>query len=241
MEDAKDPNGSRGLENAAGLPAPGLPAPEPPALGLPALGLAAAAAGALLVALAVGERAGLPSRIAWAAGFVLIAGAAIAVVAAVRTAHERIFFGRVLLLRPAGGGLLLGAVTAAAAFHLLRPGGSQDLVALALGCAAGGAAAHIVARLRRASPLVLGEAVRGEEGAPSLIQGLVIAAVGLLLALAAFTPARDAVMLLTGWGAAAASLAVALPPAAALAAAGGGGGGGRGAGRAGGGAGARGL
>jgi hypothetical protein len=193
---------------------------KPPGAGFPGLGLACAAVAALLGALAVGERAGLPGTLAWPLGFVLLLAATLAVVAAVRTAVERDFLGRAVLSPPLGGGLLLGAVTAGAAFHLLRPAGSADLVSAGLGAIAGLCVAHVVARFRRGASLLLGEAGRGEDGAPSLIQGLLTAGVGLLLALAAFPPARDAVMLLTGWGGVAASLVVAAPPVVAIAAGG---------------------
>ncbi|MGL4241587.1 MAG: hypothetical protein ACRCTI_10795 [Beijerinckiaceae bacterium] len=184
------------------------------------MGIAAAASGVILVALAVGERAGLPGTLAWPIAFAFLALAAVATVLSARTAEERIFLGRILLVRPIAGGLLLGALTAAATFHLLRPATSSQLVSTGLGAIAGLIAAHTVARLRRSSPLLIGEAARGADGAPSLIQGVLIAGSGLALTLAALPAARDAVMLLTGWSAAAALAAVIAVPAAAIAAGG---------------------
>jgi hypothetical protein len=185
--------------------------------GFPALGLATAAAGLMLGALAVGERSGLPGAFAWPIGFAFLALAAAAVMLASRTAEEPVFLGRYLLARPIGGGLLLGALAAGACFHLLRPAGSGALVATALGAATGLAIAHVTARLRQGSQLLVGEAARGEEGAPSLIQGLLTAGAGLMLALAALPTARDSVTKLADLSPTAALSLVVLAPVAAIA------------------------
>jgi hypothetical protein len=188
--------------------------------GLPGFWLAALAAGVLLLAMAVGERAGLPGGVSWPIGFVVIALAAAAAILLSRTAVERRFLGRDLLLGPLAGGLVLGAVVAGASFHLVRPTTSRDLAAATLGAAIGLVAAHVAARMRRGSRLLIGEAGGGAEGAPSLIQGLIIAGAGAAIAAAALPATRDAVTLLTGWSPMAALLAAAATPAFAVAVAG---------------------
>jgi hypothetical protein len=185
--------------------------------GFPVFGLATAASVMLLAILAVGERAGMPGSLAWPVAFLIIAGATTAAILASRTAVEPVFLGRQVLARPVPGGLLLGALAAAASFHLLRPSASGDLVATAAGTIAGLAVAHGIARMRRGSPLLIGEAAQGEDGAPSFIQGLLTAAGGFGLMLAALPAARDAMMVLTGWSALPSLLLVAIPPALAIA------------------------
>ncbi len=167
--------------------------------GLPGFWLAALAAGVLLLALAVGERAGLPGGASWPAGFVVIAIAAAAAIMLSRTALERQFLGRALLLGPLPGGMVLGAIAGGACFHLIRPATSRDLVAATLGAALGLTAIHVAARMRQGSQLLIGEAGSSAESAPSLIQGVIIAGAGAAMAMAALPAARDAILLLTGW------------------------------------------
>jgi hypothetical protein len=185
--------------SAGELPAVGQEAPERPA-GLPAFGVAALAAALPLAALAVGERAGLPGVLAWTIGFCLIAVSGASAVWLARTAAEREFLGRALILGPIPGGLILGALSGSAVFHIIRPTLSQDLAATILGSAAGLVAAYVLARVKRGSRLLIGEAPSGEDGVPSLVIGLLIAAAGALLVWSALPPARDAAALITGWG-----------------------------------------
>jgi hypothetical protein len=184
------------------------------------MGLAGWAGAGLLAALAVAERAGLPGVTAWTLGCLVLAVAAAAIVAGSRTADEPLFLGRTRAVRAVPGGLLLGVITAGACFQLLRPASSQDLVAMALGATAGIAFSHGVARLRRGSSLLAGEAGGTQEGAPSLIQGVLLAAAGCLLAATALPAARDAVAGMSGLGGALSLALVLAVPAAAVAAGG---------------------
>ncbi len=186
------------------------------AAGLPGFGICAAAAGLMLLALSVGERAGLPGTLAWPLAFVLMALAALILLARSRSAEERVFLGRAALLNAWPGGLLLGVISGAACYQMLRPSGSREFVATALGAAFGVLAGHLLARRRGTTVLILGEAGQGEDGAPSLIQGVLMAAAGLMMAAQALPAARDAAMLVTGWGAVASLFLVMLFPLAAV-------------------------
>lgn len=187
------------------------------AAGLPLIRILALASALPLAALAVGERAGLPGPLAWTLAFAWLALAAAGFVFASRTVSEPAFLGRALILPGLPGGLLLGALSAAAVYHLIRPTQSADLAAAMLGSAAGLVAAHALARLRRGSILLIGEAPAGEWGAPSLVLGLLMAAAGGLLLWSSLPAARAAVMLLTGWSPGLALAAVLAVPCAAIA------------------------
>jgi hypothetical protein len=188
--------------------------------GLPPVRLAVLAAALPLAALAIGERAGLPGPLAWTLGFALIAAVAAGFMFLSRTASEPVFLGRALILSGARGGLLLGALSAAAVYQLVQPTLSQDLASAMLGSAAGLVAAHVLARVRLGSSLLIGEAPAGEGSAPSFVLGILVAGAGGLLIWSALPAARGAVELLTGWRQGVALFAVLALPLVALAAGG---------------------
>jgi hypothetical protein len=112
------------------------------------------ALGALMAALHIIERSGLPSSWAFAACLLLLLGFGLALVALDRTFDEADFTLNRPLLPAWGGGVLLGVILSTLLPNLLRPAQVSEAMAMVLGAVIGLSAAHVLAR-RQSVPAAL--------------------------------------------------------------------------------------
>jgi hypothetical protein len=134
------------------------------------------ATGALLLALHVVERSGLPSNWAFGSAMVLLVGFALLLVVSDRTFDETEFTLARTLLPALGGGFFLGLLLGVVIPLLLRPADGSEALSVTVGSITGLLAAHMLVRRAGREPVALMHASGFAQG-----NGFFILLLGLLL------------------------------------------------------------